>query len=137
MKKFKKIIIIFLLLIVMTLTSCWNFKDLNTMGLLVGMGIDKTDDDMFEVTFQIARPYIVKAISEGSPDEAFWTFTSKGKTLFDAIRNALSTADKKIYFAHVQIIIIGEKLAKEGIKDIFDVFERGFELYSSSCLQTK
>ncbi len=47
--------------------------------------------------------------------------------MFSAIRNASKKVPRQLFFAHLQLVVIGEELAKHGIQDLFDFFERSKE----------
>ncbi|WZL74193.1 Ger(x)C family spore germination protein [Clostridiaceae bacterium 35-E11] len=115
------------------LFGCWSNKDLIQMAFVTGVGLDKTEDNKFELTLQIVKPAVVGAKEGGKPTESpVWIYSTKGDTVFEAVRSQLTTVNRKPFYSHVQLIIIGEKLAKEGIGDVLDVFERDYEPVLSS-----
>ena len=44
MNKINKIKLIFILMIIILSTGCWNYRELNKMAIVSGIGIDKKDD---------------------------------------------------------------------------------------------
>ncbi|WRU97585.1 Ger(x)C family spore germination protein [Priestia filamentosa] len=52
------------------------------------------------------------------------TFTEKGSTLSETLRKISTKAPGELFFPHLQVMIINEKVAKDGIKELFDVIER-------------
>ncbi|MBZ4646966.1 MAG: hypothetical protein JG777_2455 [Clostridia bacterium] len=114
--------------LVMT-TGCWNNRDVMQISLAAAVGLDKTDDNKIELTVQLVKPSAIKKDQEGSggKEKAVWVLSSRGDTIFEAVRNTLTTANRKIFFSHVQLMIIGEELAREGIMDVLDFFERDHE----------
>jgi spore germination protein KC len=125
----KLLFIIFIVLQVFLLTSCWNNRDLTDLAIVVGVAIDKTEDNRIEITVQIVKPQEMKPGGEGGSKEskAYTNISSQGVTIFDAIRNLLAKLNKKAYFAQVQLVVISEEAAREGISNYFDFFERDTE----------
>ncbi|WHH61155.1 Ger(x)C family spore germination protein [Petroclostridium sp. X23] len=120
-------------LIIMITTGCWNNRDVTEMVFVVAVGLDKGNDQKFELTVQLAKPSVIKTKTTGGTQEkAAEVFSSKGDTIFEAVRNLLSTVNRKPYYRHVQLIVIGEGLAKEGIADALDFFERDQERNSTA-----
>lgn len=54
--------------------------------------------------------------------------SSKGKTVFEAIRNMAAKSSHRIFWSHIKIILIGEQLARSNTLEIFDFFTRNPEL---------
>ncbi|UJF31685.1 Ger(x)C family spore germination protein [Paenibacillus hexagrammi] len=59
-------------------------------------------------------------------------YSESDDTLFGALRKTSQKVARQLFFAHTQQVVIGEALAKEGIGDLFDFFERSHELRMSS-----
>jgi len=119
------VIIIFLSLI---LSGCWSNKDISERALIAAVGLDMGEDKQIEFTIQIINPAVVSAQQPGTPNESpVWIHTSKGTTVFEAIRNQFKVSNKSPFYSHIQLIVIGEKMAKEGISDVLDFFERNHE----------
>ncbi|PJI06665.1 MULTISPECIES: Ger(x)C family spore germination protein [Clostridium] len=111
-------------------TGCWNAREINELAFVLSVGIDKTDDG-FKVTAQIASPETYSKTSSGSGTgkaKPFWIVSSKGKTVFEAIRNMAAKSSRRIFWSHIKIILIGEQLARSNTLEIFDFFTRNPEL---------
>ncbi|TCL76841.1 spore germination protein KC [Hydrogenispora ethanolica] len=110
------------------LAGCWNRRELNELGIVLAIGIDK-DRRTGEVilTSQVVRPGALKqeSAAEKSPVEITMT---RGKTVFEAMRNITKQFDRKAYFSHDKVIVIDERLAREGILKVIDVFVRSQEI---------
>lgn len=116
MKKFICFIFIFLL------TGCWNYTELNEIAITTGLAIDKLDDK-----------YIITALisnaksSEGSSkegDSQITTVDGVGRTITEAFQNIELKIPKLLYLRHIGVMVIGDTLAKDGIKDILDYLVR-------------
>ncbi len=129
--RIKKLMIILTFCLIMATTSgCWNNRDITEMSFAVAVGLDKISDGGIELTVQLVKPSVLRGGQRGGggsgmeQESAVWVFSTQGETPFDAIRNALTTVNRKIFLAHIQLIVIGEDLAREGIMDSLDFFER-------------
>lgn len=122
----KKIKLLMLLLPIFLFTGCFNYRELNEIAIASAIGLDKTGDG-YVVTIQVMNTK--KASETGTSNEQlkFITFTTSGVTLQDAIRKSILDSSRRIYPNHVQTLIIGEDLAKNGISDVLDMFFRGVE----------
>lgn len=122
----KKIKLLMLLLPIFLFTGCFNYRELNEIAIASAIGLDKTSDG-YIVTIQVMNTK--KASETGTSNEQlkFITFTTSGVTLQDAIRKSILDSSRRIYPNHVQTLIIGEDLAKNGISDVLDMFFRGVE----------
>lgn len=85
-------------------------------------GVDKVDDE-YEVSVQVVAPGEIsnKPSSGRSP---VVTYHAKGKSVFEAIRKLTTITPRKAYFAHLQVVVIGEDLATEGINQTVDLLAR-------------
>ncbi|MRN53474.1 Ger(x)C family spore germination protein [Paenibacillus monticola] len=124
------------MVMLLLLTSCWNSRELNDMAIVTGIGIDKApNSDEYRVTFQIVNPSATATsvgASTGQPPITVYTTTDR--TLFGALRKTSRKAARQLFFAHTQLLIIGESMAKSGINGLFDVFERSHELRLNSVV---
>lgn len=93
----------------------------------MAIGIDK-DADTGDIVFtsQVLNPSSLKP--EGGGTEApVKIITTKGDTVFKAIRNTHQEFDRKNFYAHNKVVVIGERLAREGILPVLDGITRGRE----------
>lgn len=125
-----------ILICLLLLTGCQAQTELNKMGIVVAIAIDKENEtgDIL-LTSQVIRPGALA--KEGTRKEAaVEMITTKGKTLFEAIRNTTQIFDRINFYAHTKVIVINEELAKEGVTQFLDFLVRGKELrgYTWLCV---
>lgn len=111
---------------ILLLGGCWNKRELNELAIVTAVGVDKSDE-LVEISVQIVNPSQVASNKATSFQVPVFTYHAKGKSLFDAIRKLTTLTPRKPYYAHAQIIIIGEEMAKEGMNSILDLFQRDAE----------
>jgi len=112
-----------LLSVLLLLGGCWNKRELNELAIVTAVGVDKSDEQ-FEISVQIVNPSQVASNKASGIQVPVFTHHAKGKSLFDAIRKLTALTPRKPYYAHAQIIIIGEEMAEEGMNSILDLFQR-------------
>ncbi|WP_026476848.1 Ger(x)C family spore germination protein [Alkaliphilus transvaalensis] len=107
------------LLLVITLlsTACWSRREIENLGFVMGIGISKTEEGLYSVVAQVANPSAV--VAESPEQRAVYSILrSEGLTFFDAIRNLSMVAARRLYIAHVNVLIVDDSIAKEGLSDI-------------------
>jgi spore germination protein KC len=118
-----------IILCFLLLTGCWDRRELNEIGLVLAVAVDKdTLTNEFIISCEVARPNVLKKDGGDGGKAPVEIYTAKGSTLLDAVRNISKKLDRKSYFAHNKVIIISEKLAKDGVSPILDVFVRDSEI---------
>lgn len=113
-----------------------NEQDLTHRSIVVGIGLDKVENGEIELTLQIVNPSGLGMEQSGGAanKEPIWVNSTKGKTVYEAIREHQKTINRRPFYSHVQVMVIGEELAKEGIKDILDFFARDYEVRLNSSV---
>ncbi|TCL64264.1 spore germination protein KC [Hydrogenispora ethanolica] len=116
--------------------GCWNYHELDELSIVSGVGLDQGKrPGTVELTVQIIKPGEVKSGGEqgggggggGGKQPPFIVKTIAGKTVFEAIRNSLRETNRKLYFPHNQLIVIGKEQAEHGVRTILDLFIRDHE----------
>jgi spore germination protein KC len=128
----KKAACIIVLLMTVTLSGCWNNRNITDLAIIAGIGIDKAADGNIECTTQIVSSTKPGDSQSGSgttqSNGSTLTISSEGATMFDAVRNQVPKLSLKGYAAHIQLMVIGEDMAKNGLDNIWDFFERDHEV---------
>lgn len=117
------------------LIGCEAQSELNRVGIVVAVAIDKGENEDIVFTSQVIRPgALVK--DRASKEAAVELVSGEGLTIFEAIRNATQIFDRINYYAHTKVIVIDEEIAQKGILSYLDFFVRGKELrgYTWICI---
>ncbi|MEV5028303.1 Ger(x)C family spore germination protein [Paenibacillus sp. LPE1-1-1.1] len=125
--KRKYIVFISCLLLLNLLTGCWNRRELNELGISVGIGIDK-EGKGYRVSAQVVNPGEVASAKPSGNRTPVTVYEATGDTIFEAIRKMTTTSPRVIYMAHLRVLVIGEALAREGIEKPLDHFSRDHEV---------
>ncbi|WP_169083967.1 Ger(x)C family spore germination protein [Paenibacillus sp. PL91] len=131
------ILILLTLVSLLFLNGCWNSKELSDLAIVIGIGIDKVpNSDQYKVSLLIVNPSTVAA-GKGSGGKSTMpniVFSSVDRTLLSAFRKSSQKVSRRLFFAHSQLLVIGEPVAREGIYNLFDYFERSHELRLTSSV---
>lgn len=124
MKIMKRTGCIILVIFMLTLTGCWNYREIESMSIVSGIAIDKGENGYkYHMTFQYVNLTGGSEKSAAKPALA----ETDGDTIFDSVRNLILQSQKKFYFSDCKIIIFNYQLASEGITPILDWFIRDSE----------
>ena len=129
----KKIRILILILLLLPLTGCWNYRELEDLAIVSALGIDISDND-FDISVEAVNPLKVGSHSQSgssSEDAPIAVFTTKGKTIREAVDKILLTSPKRLYLGHMNLLVISEEAAKKGIDEFIDYFMRDTEMRKS------
>ena len=117
----KKIILLFILLF--CICGCWNYKELDDYSIITGISIDKSDDK-YEVSVLISNASKSSGESPDSSQSKSVLYSSKGNSIFKALKDIALISPKELYLDHFSILVISEEIAKEGIYNVVDFFLR-------------
>ena len=116
----RKILLVVIILI--TLTGCYNYRELNDLAIVSAISVSKVDEE-YNVIVQVVKPKKEQDTSNINQPN-FITFKSKGETLQEAFRLIVKESPKKIYGAQMQVLLLDESVAKDNLSDILDFFAR-------------
>lgn len=109
------------------LSGCWSRHELNDLSIVVGLGIDKAGES-YKVTIQVVNPSQVVIKKAGGGVSPVIAYSETGATLPEALSRMTIKAPRRLYFAHMRIMIIGEDVAKEGIGKPLDFIARNRDM---------
>ncbi|WP_342046340.1 Ger(x)C family spore germination protein [Bacillus sp. OTU530] len=106
------------------LTGCWSRVELNELAVTVAMGLDKKGNKVL-ISQQIVNPGAIAAKGGAASSDAPVTlFKETGNGIQAADRKMITSSTRKIYTGQLQMLIISEELAKEGLSDVLDHISR-------------
>ncbi|WP_066253617.1 Ger(x)C family spore germination protein [Neobacillus drentensis] len=134
MKKWVKVILL-IGLSVPILTACWNQKELTDLAFVMALGIDKGEDDLYHVSFQLVNPGNVSSGQNGGGQGLpIAVYKSTGRTMTEAARNATKKVSRRLYYAHTNVVVISEEVARERTQflNLLDSFARDPEFRTTT-----
>ncbi|MGO4546436.1 Ger(x)C family spore germination protein [Paenibacillus sp. 2TAB23] len=133
------IVILLLPVSLLFLNGCWNSKELRDLAIVIGIGIDNVpNSDQYKVSLLVVNPSTVAGSSSsgsgGNSVVPYIVYSSVDHTLLSAFRKTSKKVSRRLFFAHSQLLVIGEPVARDGIYNLFDFFERSHELRLTSSV---
>ncbi|MBY0199455.1 Ger(x)C family spore germination protein [Priestia megaterium] len=137
--KRKGVFLLLMMAMTFLLTSCWSKKELTDLAIVAAVGIDKTKDGRYHLTLQIINPGNVAGGMQGggggTQSPPVTIYSASGDNLVEASRRASSRISRRLYYAHANLVVIGEKLAREsGINPLMDVLDRDPEFRNTATM---
>lgn len=123
---------VYLVLVVSTMclfttTGCWDSNELNDVAFIIGTGLDKLENGEFIASVQLADPSTGQSSDSGKASGdtgGYRVEEAQGKDLSDALANVQDQLPRRLITGHRQAIVVGEKLARSGIRTYLDEFVR-------------
>ncbi|KYG27797.1 Ger(x)C family spore germination protein [Priestia endophytica] len=137
--KRKGAFLLLMMTVTVLLTSCWSKKELTDLAIVAAVGVDKVEDGRYKLTLQVINPGNVAGGMQGGGGDAqnppVTVYSVSGKNLAEASRRASSRISRRLYYAHTNLVVVGESLAREdGIEVLMDAFDRDAEFRTTSTL---
>ncbi len=98
------------------------------------MAFDRRDNGLFEVFAQFPNPTARTGggtqaqAGGGSVSVPFWLNSGTGRTPYEAIKDITLTTSRRLSLSHVDVVLISERLARQSIAPVFELFLRNYEL---------
>lgn len=118
-------VLLAVLLPLTVLTGCWDYRRLDARAFALAIALDSGDDGQLEVTGQFPRPGALKGGGGGGGggssqgEEAFFMVTGRGGTFTEALTDMQNMLSRQASFGHLRSVVVGEKLARQGIRPMF------------------
>lgn len=123
----KRGVILLLIIIMLVVNSgCSNHIELNKLGIISAIAFDLDESNQWVLTFQIIIPKSTQSKSGGGGSPVT-IFSTKGKTILEAIQKSDLEAPRQLFFSHTRVIIISQRVAKYGVNQIVDAYLRSYE----------
>jgi spore germination protein KC len=120
------------------LSGCWSKKELTDLAIVAAIGIDKNEEGRYVGTLQIINPGNVAGGMQGgggSQGPPISVITGTGDSIVELSRMTSRKLSRRLYYAHTNLVVIGEDLAKEeSISNILDPLERDAEFRSTAII---
>lgn len=118
--------IILLLGVILLLSGCYDYRELNDMSVVTGIGVDYKDNKY------IVSLEVTKSIKDGSSNEIETVlYTGEDRNISNAFLNAKNSSDKYVYMEHVNVLLVSEDLCKNGIGKVLDYIVRDTSINSN------
>lgn len=108
-----------------SVTSCWNYKETERLDVVIGAAIDKDkESNEFVLTAEIIMP------ETGQSQTKFTSilYESRGRTIFEAVRDLIIKSGRKTYWSHASIVILSKDIAETDTGPVIDWLYRDTEV---------
>ncbi|OCA90757.1 hypothetical protein A8F94_02445 [Bacillus sp. FJAT-27225] len=103
------------------LTGCWDRTEINDMAFVVATGVDKGKEGKYVSSAQIPLPSAMGGAGSsggggGTTEGPYYVIMGKGNSIRESYDDMQNRMSRKFYLAHRRVIVIGEDLARKGIR---------------------
>lgn len=117
--------VILLILITFICTGCYNYKELNELGIVSAMGISK-DGDLYNLDIQLVN--ILDSEKSGLNKSPITVISGQGETIFEAARSMNKKTSKVFFLADVDYVFLDQSVLNDGLDEIMDFLIRDTRL---------
>ena len=96
-------------------------RELGDLAIVKAVSIDKREDGKYEIS-----AIVIDTKDKENKDKGIM-ITSVGDSVHMAARDMVDISSKKLYIAHMETLIISEKIAQEDLENTLDFFIRDNE----------
>ncbi|MBU3177440.1 Ger(x)C family spore germination protein [Clostridium estertheticum] len=123
----KKIVIIISIIIICPIMfcGCWNYSEIDKLGIVAGMAIDK---DVLSGKYILTIELITSESQGASSTTSSKTYTSEGYSIFNAERTMVSKVGLALFWSQAKVVIISDSVANSGVLPILDWVNRDSDL---------
>ncbi len=124
-------------LLLLSCTGCWDRKELNQISACTMIGFDRVvRNGKPLILMSVLSLKLNAGLSGGGAGGGATTYppslgvinSAEGETVGDALRNMSLRSPKAIFLGHVEMVIIGEDMARNGIQQVIDFCDRNKEI---------
>lgn len=112
----------FLLLLLPLLSGCYNYRELNELGITTAVSIDYKDNN-FYVIAEVINP-IKQQDASSSNNSPFVNYNSSSSSLQDAFRKVVLESPRQLYAAQLEIIVLSEEVVNNHLEEVLEYFAR-------------
>lgn len=118
--------LLFILILSLITTGCWDRVELEERNLVLAMAIDRGTNDQLKVSVQIPIPanIVGRGGSGAGQGSTIQQLDVEAGTLSEALTRMERKANKSLFLGYLQTLLFGEEQAKMGIGDFMDVLRR-------------
>jgi len=112
----------FLILLLPLLSGCYNYRELNELGITTAVSIDYKDNN-FYVIAEVINP-IKQQDASSSNNSPFVNYNSSSSSLQDAFRKVVLESPRQLYAAQLEIIVLSEEVVNNHLEEVLEYFVR-------------
>ncbi len=109
-------------------TGCWDRVETNDIAISLASSLDLEPNGLYRYSVQMALPGQMGGPSGGgggtSGTRSYYVDSDTGRTIREAVYKLQRRISREMIFSHRRVLVIGEDLARKGIRDLFDELAR-------------
>lgn len=111
------------------ISGCWDNSEVNDIAIELAWGIDNAPNQKIRISAQAIIPSKINGgqndvSSQASKGKPYFVLASDGMNTLDAVQRMQTKLSREMFRGHRRVIVIGESMARRGIKEIFDTYSR-------------
>ncbi|WP_081413438.1 Ger(x)C family spore germination protein [Aneurinibacillus terranovensis] len=127
MMKMKSFLLCFPL--IFFITGCWNMRELEHMFYIHSVGVDFVNNKYVVYAQILNFSTLAKKEGGGGKNEpGAWVGQGIGSTVDSAIQNLYSSSQRRIYWGHLNSVLLSKSVLEHGIDDVIDLVTRYNEI---------
>lgn len=126
MKKYVSFTLV-LIILLFTLTGCYDSHGIEDFYYIVALGIDKTENNSITLSIQTAKP-TGSSESSTSQSNEYKIYTVDCESIESGIHILNNYLNKKINLSHCSAIVFSEEVARDGVKGYINVLGNDTEI---------
>ncbi|NUU62526.1 Ger(x)C family spore germination protein [Paenibacillus agri] len=116
------------------MAGCWDRREVNETVFLTALSVDKGSRQKYEVTFQWANPETFSQFPSDITKQPITVFTIEGDSIEEAAGKLTEISSRSPNYSHLEAVVIGDEVAREGIHEILDKVGRTFQIRRTKFL---
>lgn len=117
--------VILLIFLTFVCTGCYNYKELNELGIVSAMGISKVGD-LYNLDIQLLN--VLDSEKSGLNKSPITVISGQGETIFEAARSMNRKTSKVFFLADVDYVFLDQSVLNDGLDEIMDFLIRDTRL---------
>lgn len=133
----RRCLLVFMLVLLPFSSGCGvEHRDINELSIVLGAIFEYLpEENQYELYVQVAKPSAFsKNQGGGGEQENFIIYQGKGKSVFEAIRNASRKSNNRLFWSHCDIYVVDQNFARKGIFPLLDFMNRDNEVRETANL---
>ncbi|NMA54882.1 MAG: Ger(x)C family spore germination protein [Firmicutes bacterium] len=124
-----KILVFILIVVTLSFRGWSSSRDIEKRSFVLTQGVDTAPDNTFSVTYSLANPQALGNEEGGGSKgkESAIIYKTRCRNLWQGHHFIQARTEHPLFLGHVQTLVLGEELARQGIGRVVDVFMRAAE----------
>ncbi|WP_246941818.1 Ger(x)C family spore germination protein [Bacillus pinisoli] len=116
----------FIIVILLSMTGCWDRVELNDVSIVTGIAIDKGEEQKYKLTIELINA-AENAKQQAQGFAPSITYSQEGNSLSELANKMNVGMTRKMIYSHTRIVVLTKEIAEEGLLDFIDYLERSGE----------